>query len=38
MLEFGALEQIAAAGYHSAKAIIATWREDTTFQALSEAS
>jgi hypothetical protein len=35
MLEFGALEQIVAAGYHSAKAIIATWQEDATFQTLS---
>jgi CRP-like cAMP-binding protein/predicted acylesterase/phospholipase RssA len=32
MLEFGALDQIVAAGYRSAQAIIATWQEDPAFQ------
>jgi predicted acylesterase/phospholipase RssA len=34
MLEFAALEQIVAAGYQSAQAIIATWQSDPAFQAL----
>jgi lysophospholipid hydrolase len=34
MLEFGALEQIVAAGYQSAQAIVATWRDDERFQAI----
>jgi hypothetical protein len=38
MLEFGALDQIVAAGYQSAQAIIATWQEDAMFQALREGS
>ena len=34
MLEFAALEQIVEAGYHSAQATVATWRDDQKFQAL----
>jgi lysophospholipid hydrolase len=37
MLEFGALEQIVTAGYQSAQAIITTWQDDATFQALRNA-
>jgi predicted acylesterase/phospholipase RssA/CRP-like cAMP-binding protein len=34
ILEFGALEQIVAAGYQAAQQTVATWRDDAQFQAL----